>query len=307
MITAISGGTGSVKLLRGLYRLIEDVVVIVNVGDNMWFEGLYICPDIDTVMYALAGILDEKRGWGIHNDTFHFMEQIAKYGYDTWFNIGDKDLATHVVRTSMLKSGIPLSTVTERLRSKLGVKWRILPASDHHIETRILTRGGEDLHLQEFWVKRKAIDEVKGVIYRGIENAKPAHGVVESIINSTGIIICPANPITSIGPTLAILPIKEALKKTNAKVVGISPILGSAPFSGPAGKLMDGLDLKVSPLTVAKLYSEFLDVFFIDKIDTNLKDEIERLGIKPLVTDIMMKSVEDEKRLASEVLECLKG
>ncbi|MEM2210963.1 MAG: 2-phospho-L-lactate transferase [Nitrososphaerales archaeon] len=306
MITALSGGTGSVKLLRGLYKLgINDVTVIANVGDNIWFEGLYICPDIDTVMYALAGLLDEKKGWGIRNDTFHFLEQIAKYGCETWFNIGDKDLATHVVRTAMLKSGLPLSIITEKLRLKLGIRWRILPASDYHIETRILTQSGEDLHLQEFWVKRKAIDEVKDVIYRGANNAKPAQGVVESIMNSKGLIICPANPVTSISPILAIPTIKEALKMTSAKVVCVSPISGSAPFSGPAGKLMSGLGLKVSSITVAKLYSEFLDVFFIDKVDANLKDEIERLGIKPFITDIVMRNEEDEEKLALEILKCL--
>ena len=297
MITVLSGGTGSVKLVRGLARTSkEDIAIIVNVGDNVWMHGLYVCPDVDTILYGLAGILDEERGWGIKGDSFHFLEQMKLLGEDVWFKLGDKDLATHILRTRLIKEGLSLSEATDIIRIKLGVRQKVLPATNEPVETYVITEVGK-LHFQEFWVKRGGRDRVLGVEYKGAEYAKPAPEVLDSIARARRIIICPANPITSIGPILAIPSVKEELTRAK-EVVAVSPIIGSEAISGPAGRLMKGLGIDVSSVGVANLYSEFLDVMVIDEEDVKLKERIEELGIKVFTTRILMRGREDEERLA---------
>jgi LPPG:FO 2-phospho-L-lactate transferase len=304
MITVLAGGTGSAKFVRGLSKIVptDEITIISNVGDNVELLGLYICPDIDTIMYLFAGLLDQRRGWGVANDTFKALNMLREYGFETWFKLGDKDLATHIQRTFLLKQGKTLSEVTEVLCRSLGVRAKIIPSSNSKIETKILTRKGK-IHFQEFWVKRKAKDRVLAVIYEGIEQAEPSPGVIESILEADKIFFSPANPVTSIGPIINVPGVKNALIETKATVVAITPIIGKAPVSGPAGKLMKGLGYDVSPLGVAQIYSDLIDVFVLDTVDARLKSKIEQLGIKCIATSTLMANLVDEKRLAREILE----
>ncbi len=302
-LTILAGGTGSAKLIRGLASVYpqEKLTIIANVGDNYRLYGLYLCPDIDTAMYTLAGILDRHKGWGVKGDSFNTLKMLGKYGGETWFRLGDRDLATHLYRTWLLSQGYSLSQATAKLAEALGVKARIIPATDDPLETYITTAEAGTIHLQEFWVKRGGKDKVLAVEYRGVEKARPAPGVIQAIEKAEAVILPPANPITSIGPTLAIPGIKEALKKAE-KVLAVSPLRGGKPFSGPAAKLMQGLNLEASTLTIAKLYREFLNIIVVDEADRNLKPEIERLGIRCHVARTLMDSLKAESRLALTLL-----
>jgi len=304
MITALAGGVGAARFLTGLVKLVDekDVSVIVNTGDDMDMFGLHISPDIDIVAYTLAGIVDEEKGWGIKEDTFQCLEMIKKLGLETWFNLGDKDFATHIFRTNLLKKGFTLSQVTGQICRALGVKVTILPMTDDKFETWIKIEEGL-VHFEEYFVKRQAKDKVLGVKFVGASQAKPSVKVIDSIVNAERVIICPSNPVVSIGTILSVNGVRDALKKTNAKVVGVSPIVAGAPIKGPADKLLRGLGFEVSAFSVAKLYSDFLDTFVIDVRDAGEKILIEQLGIKVKVTDTVMKNLEDKVRLAKTVLE----
>jgi len=304
MITALAGGVGAARFLTGLTELVkeEDLSVIVNTGDDIEMFGLHISPDIDIVQYTLAGIVDNEKGWGIKDDTFHCLETLRKMGLETWFSIGDRDFATHIIRTNLLKKGFTLSKVTEEIGRCLGVKAYIMPMTDDKFETWIKVAEGL-IHFEEYFVKRQAKDNVLGVEFVGSSQAKPAPKTVDSILNAKMVIICPSNPIVSIGSILSIDGIKDALRKTNAKIVGVSPIVDGAPIKGPADKLMRSLGLEVSAFSVAKLYEDFLDTFVIDARDIDEKSKVEQLGIEVKVTDTVMKSLEDKIRLAKAVLE----
>ncbi|MEM2321226.1 MAG: 2-phospho-L-lactate transferase [Candidatus Bathyarchaeia archaeon] len=304
MITALAGGVGAAKFLSGLVKVIpeEELTIIVNTGDDIELYGLHISPDLDIVTYTLAGIVDEERGWGIRNDTFNCLEMLRRYGYETWFNLGDRDLATHIHRTLLLKRGLKLSQVTREICKSLGVKTNIIPMTDDKFETWIETDAGL-MHFQEYLVKKGARDRVLGVKYLGAEEAKPAEGVIEAILNSRLVIICPSNPIVSIGTILSIRGVREALRDSRAPKIAISPIVGGMPIKGPADKLMRGLGLEVSAYSVAYLYRDFLDNFVLDNIDKEEKDKIESLGIKVILTNTIMKTPEDRVKLAKLVLE----
>ena len=263
MITALAGGVGAARFLQGLVKAVAEdkVTVIVNTGDDIKLHGLHISPDIDIVTYTLAGIVDKEKGWGIRSDTFRCLEMLRKYGHEGWFNLGDMDLATHINRTYLLGRGLKLSEITEMHRSALGLKVRILPMSDDRFETHIVTDKGK-MHFQEYLVKRGAADAVLGVSFEGVEDARPAPGVIDSIMNSSAVVVCPSNPIVSIGTILAVRVVRDALRETEAKIAAISPIVGGAPIKGPADKLMQGLGLEVSASSVAELYRDFLDEDF---------------------------------------------
>lgn len=305
-VTTLAGGTGAAKFLRGLTAVVppEHVTVIGNTGDDTRIWGLHISPDLDTVTYALSGLLDEEKGWGIRDDTLRCLAAMAALGRETWFNLGDRDLATHLFRTERLGAGRSLTEVTEAIRRALGVRSRILPASDSPVATRILTPGGW-LGFQEFFVKEKARVEVLDVAYGGAEMASPAPGVLEAIRTATAVVICPSNPITSIGPILAVPGIAEALASTPARVLAISPIVGGAPVSGPAGKLMVAKGLPVSALGVARLYRPWLDVLVLDRRDEGLAPDIAALGIAPLVTGTIMTDRRAEAALARAALDAV--
>jgi len=306
LITALAGGVGAARFLQGLIRVIseENLTVIVNTGDDIELFGLHVSPDIDIVIYTLAGIVDEEKGWGIKGDTFHCLDMLQKYGHETWFRLGDRDLAAHIQRTTLLKCGLKLSEITAKMSHALGLKVRILPMTDEKFGTFIVTDRGR-MHFQEYLVKRGAQDRVAGVEFEGVGEARPAPDVLESILSSEAVIVCPSNPIVSIGTVLSIPGVKEALMKTKARVAAISPIVGGRPIKGPADKLMSGLGLEVSAYAVAAYYRDFLDVYVIDDVDRGEKSRIEALGLKVGVTDTVMSSMENKIRLAEAVLTLL--
>jgi len=304
MITALAGGVGAARFLTGLVKLVsaKDLSIIVNTGDDIELFGLHISPDIDIITYTLAGIVDEEKGWGIRGDTFHCLEALRRYNRGAWFALGDKDLATHMFRTSLLKKGARLSEVTAEISHALGLTMTILPMTDDKFETRIVTEVGS-VHFQEYLVERGARDEVMGVEFLGATTAKPAVGVIESIMEAELVIICPSNPVVSIGTILAIKEVRDTLRLTDAKKVAVSPIIAGAPIKGPADKLLRGLGLEVSAYSVAKLYADFIDTFVIDTADAAEKNRIEKLGIEVKVTNTIMRSLEDKIQLAKAVLE----
>jgi LPPG:FO 2-phospho-L-lactate transferase len=304
LITALAGGVGAARFLTGLVQLVraEDLSVVVNTGDDIELFGLQISPDVDIVAYTLAGIVDEEKGWGIRGDTFHCLEALKKHSPDTWFNVGDKDFATHIYRTYRLKQGATLSQVADEVCSALGLKVKILPMTNDRFETRIKIRDGT-VHFEEYFVKRQARDEVLGVEFVGAETAKPSPKVLEAILDAEVVVVCPSNPIVSVGTILSVDGIRDALMRTNARVVAVSPIVAGAPVKGPADKLMHGLGLEVSAYGVAELYSDFLDTMVIDVKDAGEKGRIERLGVEVKVANTVMKSLADKVTLARVVLE----
>ena len=301
LITVLAGGTGSIKLIRGLASQTRDLTVISNVGDNIWLYGLYICPDIDTVIYGLADILDEQQGWGIKSDSFGFLEQLRILGEQSWFKLGDRDLATHVIRTNMLKGGKNLSEITEWMRIRYGISSKIIPATNSPIETKILTDKGE-MNIQQFWVKHRGEPKVRGVTYKGSNKARINPEIIPTIKESEMIVVAPANPITSIAPILSIKALKKNLLQERKKIVAISPLIGDKAVSGPAVKYMKAMKLQISPVGIAEYYSDFVGKFIISPADYNISSRIQNLGLKVYLTDILMKNRNDEVRLASYLM-----
>jgi LPPG:FO 2-phospho-L-lactate transferase len=277
------------------------LTIIANTGDDCVFHGLNISPDIDTIIYTFAGLVDPTKGWGIQGDTFSVLNQLRCLGEDAWFQLGDKDLATHITRTRLLREGAKLSKVTDRIRRSLGVKATILPMSDDRVETRVDTLGGE-ISFQEFFVKEGSALEVIGVRFDGAESSEPAPGVIEAIEHANAIIVCPSNPITSIGPILAVPRVRAMLKEVKAPVVGVSPIIGQVAISGPAHKLMVACGKEASVVGVAECYSDFLDTLLIAHEDRGWMRQIERLHVEVVLGDIRMTSLVEKRRLAREVL-----
>ena len=303
-ITALAGGTGAAKLLRGLARLIDprDLTVVVNTGDDAEIWGLHVSPDLDTVCYALGGVIDERQGWGLTGETFNALEQIARFGEPAWFNLGDRDLATHLHRTRLLREGHSLSQVTHGVASALGVSARILPMSDQPVRTRILGPDGW-LAFQEYFVREKAQVDVRAVSYAGAARARPAPGVVDAIVTADAVLVCPSNPITSVGPILAVPGIVEALRGTEATVLAVSPIVGGDAVSGPAGRLMACAGLPVSAAGVARAYADWLDVLIFDERDRALAPAIARAGIRAVDAPTIMSGRDAEVELARRILD----
>nr|ABZ06876.1 putative uncharacterized protein family UPF0052 [uncultured marine crenarchaeote HF4000_ANIW93E5] len=301
MITILAGGSGSVKLVRGFASHRTDINVITNVGDNYWLYGMYICPDIDTITYGLADLLDHDKGWGIKKDTFGFLRQMEIFGEETWFRIGDRDTATHLTRTNMLKNGKSLSDITKWMCEKFAIEIKLIPVTDNAIETRIITNKGE-MHLQEFWVKHRGLDSVEGIEYKGADKARPNPDAVNAIHDSSLVIIAPGNPLTSIGPILAIKGIRKELAKKKNKVVAISPIIGNSAISGPTGKYMEAAGMEVSALGIAKMYAHVCTNLVIDTKDRMQAKEIEALNINVHQTKIRMTNKQSEDVLAASIL-----
>ena len=303
MIVVFSGGTGGAKLIEGLAAEIDsaEITIICNTGDDSTFHGLYVSPDIDTVTYTLAGLTDTDKGWGIKHDTFNALDQLGRLGDDTWFRLGDKDLATHITRTRLLGEGFRLSQATDRIRRALGIKATILPMADERVETRVQTPQGE-ISFQEFFVKERWSSEVTAIRFARVESSRPAPGVLEAIERAAAIIVGPSNPITSIGPILAVPGIRSALTANSAPKVGVSPIIGASAISGPAHKLMEAYGLEASALGVAQCYEDFLDTLLIAAEDKNMMEPIAKLQVHAVATDILMTSSDDKRRLARQVL-----
>ena len=301
MITILAGGSGSVKLVRGFASQRTDVNVVTNVGDNYWLYGMYICPDLDTITYGLADILDQDKGWGIKKDSFGFLRQMEIFGEETWFRIGDRDTATHLTRTNMLKNGKSLSDITKWFSEKFAIEIKIIPVTDNSIETRIITNKGAE-HLQEFWVKHRGLDSIDGIEYQGADKARPNPEAVNAIHDSSLIVIAPGNPLTSIGPMLAIKGIRKELIKKKQKVVAVSPIIGNSAVSGPAGKYMEAAGIEVSAYGIAQMYADVCSNLIIDTKDRMLTKKIETLNLNVHETKINMKNKQSEDALASFIL-----
>jgi LPPG:FO 2-phospho-L-lactate transferase len=304
MITALAGGVGAARFLTGLTQLIkpEDLTVIVNTGDDIDLFGLHISPDIDIVTYTLAGIVNDEKGWGIKGDTFDCLNMLKSFGEADWFNLGDRDFAVSILRTNLLKNGFTLSQISAKVSHALGLKLRILPMTDDRVATYVQISEGF-IHFEEYMVKRVAKDPVLGVKFVGVEAAKPAKGVIDAIMRSERVIICPSNPVVSIGTILSVPGVREALQKTGAKKVAVSPIVAGAPIKGPADKLLNALGVEVSAFGVAKLYADFLDGFILDSVDVAEKSKIEALGVKVVVGNTLMKDLASKTALAKMTLD----
>jgi len=303
-IVALAGGTGAAKFLRGLCRVTDPAALTIlgNTGDDLEMWGLSISPDLDTVMYTLAGVVDQGKGWGVLGDTFHCREAMQRLGADSYFGLGDRDLATHLVRTEQLRAGLSLTEVTEGLCRRFGLKSRLLPMSNEAVRTRVATPSGW-LSFQEFFVREKCAPAIVDVAYDGAERARPAAGVLEAIAEARCVIVCPSNPISSVGPILAVPGIRQALSATAARVVAVSPIVGTAPVSGPAGKMMAARGFEVSVGGVAAVYADFLDRLVVDTRDAEVAQLLGARGLEVVATDTIMSGPDQETALARAVLE----
>ena len=303
-VCALAGGVGGAKLAAGLQDVLStgDLSVVVNTADDFDLWGLHICPDLDTVMYTLAGISNPETGWGIENESFATLNMLERYGEEIWFKLGDNDLATHILRTSRLRSGETLTRITAGLSGALGVESAVLPMSDDPVSTILETPEGW-LEFQEYFVRRGQRDEVLGLRLRGIEEARPTEGVLAAIGGADAIVFCPSNPVVSVGPILALPGMREALVSSSSPKVAVSPIVGGRALKGPADRMLASLGHEVSATGVARMYEDLLDGMVVDRIDENERAGIEALEMRVLVTESVMRDAEDRARLASEMLE----
>jgi LPPG:FO 2-phospho-L-lactate transferase len=306
MIAALAGGVGAARFLDGLVRVIppKEVFVIGNTGDDAEIHGLHISPDLDTVVYTLAGLANPVHGWGLRGDTFHNLAALGTLGAETWFQLGDRDLATHIFRTERLRAGAKLSDVTREISAALGVTSTIVPMSDDPVRTMVDTAAGL-LEFQNYFVRRRARDAVREVRFRGSEKAKPAAGVLDAIEQADAVVFCPSNPIISIGPILAVPGIRKALEHRRGPTVAISPIIGGRALKGPAAKMMRSLKMSASALGVARFYRGLVNVFVLDKEDETQAAKVESLGMRAIVTDTIMSGLSKKKALARAVMKAL--
>jgi LPPG:FO 2-phospho-L-lactate transferase len=302
-MTALAGGVGASKLLLGLHDVMEarDLTVIVNTGDDITLHGLKISPDLDIVTYTLAGIVDQAKGWGYRDETFHTLKRLIVFGRINWFNLGDRDLATHIHRSAMLAEGKSLSEVADAIRLALGVKTRILPMCDEAVPTMMDTAEGE-LHFQEYLVKRRAEPVLRAIRFNGADKARPARGVLEAVRDADRIVICPSNPLISIGPILAVPGIREALRARKENVLAVCPIVGGKSLKGPSDKMLAELGYEPSALGVAKLYAEFTGTFVIDPADKAQAGGIRKLGMNVEVIPTVMGTRTQKRKLARSLL-----
>jgi LPPG:FO 2-phospho-L-lactate transferase len=299
LIVTLAGGVGAARFLEGLIRVVPQnrITIIGNVGDDKEFYGLHVSPDLDIVAYTLAGLVDPEKGWGLRGDTFYCQKMLRSYGYEPWFNLGDRDLATHLYRTEELTRGRKLSTVTASIVMDLGLQVSLLPSTDDLLQTHVIS-GSRRMHFQEYMVRLQTKPRVNRVFFKGADSAKPAPKVIQSIRDAEGIIICPSNPIVSIGAVLAVRGIRSALRRATARIVGISPIVGGKTIKGPADKMMKSLGVEPTALGVARYYRDFLDTLIIDRVDKKLAPQISALGVKAVVTQTLMRTMSDKIRLA---------
>lgn len=302
----LSGGTGSPKLIDGLRKCIpdKDITVIVNTGEDIWSSEVFVTPDIDTVLYLFADILDKDKWWSIKGDTYETYRQMKKLGRNEILMLGDRDRAVNLVRTNLMKNGLTLTEATREISKRFGISANIIPMSDEPVTSRIQTPGGK-IHFQEFWITHKGNPEVLSLEYENISRAKLSQAAIAALEKEGRVLIGPSNPMTSIGPIIALPEIKDILKRK--KVIAVSPIIGNAPVSGPAGKLMAAKGIEVSSKGVAELYRDFIDIFVYDIRDDVLNpNEIEAMGIKAVALDTMMIDEEKRKNLAKEILKLFK-
>jgi len=304
VITVLTGGTGGAKFVDGLRQIVapEELTVIVNTGDDLLWWGLYVSPDLDSITYMLAGKLSQERGWGVKGDTFYCLQAMGQLGQPIWFHTGDRDVATHILRSKLMADGKTLSEVTAEMAGRLGIKARILPMSNSRVETRVGTPVGE-LSFQEYFVERWYQDPVESIRYAGASDAEPAPGVIDAIRGAEAVILAPSNPVSSIAPIMAVPGIREALRETRARIAAVSPIVAGAAVSGPAGILMQAQGFPVSIAGVAKFYHDFLDLLVVDSKDRKMAGELEKLGTRVHATQTLMRTQEDRIALARAVLQ----
>ena len=308
-VVALAGGVGGSRFARGLRAAAPDaeLTVIVNTGDDVTLHGLRISPDVDTVLYALAGLVDEKRGWGARGDTFRCMDALERLGGETWFRLGDLDLAMHLRRTELLSAGWPASRVTAELATCLGIDGvRVLPMTDQPVETWVQLRERREwVHFQEYFVHRRTDVAIAGIDLRGGSEAKPAPGVLDALGSADLIVLCPSNPFVSIGPILSIAGVRdqvEAARKRGVSVAAVSPLIGGATIKGPAARMLVELGYAPTAAGVLAVYGGLVDVYLMDPVDADLSDEVERLGARPVIADALMRGRRGEARLARVVL-----
>jgi len=304
MIVVLTGGTGGAKLVQGLQQVVkpENLTIIVNTGDDIDWWGLHVSPDIDSILYGLAGLLSTERGWGVDNESFRCLERMKQLGQPSWFSLGDLDLATHLTRTAMLKSGKSLSKATAELAAKLGIRARVLPMSDDRVSTMLDTAKG-GLAFQEYFVRERHQVEVHQVRFVGAHRAHPAPGVLASIAAAEAIIFAPSNPVTSIGPILSVPGMRDALRQTKARIVAVSPIVGGAAVFGPAGALMKMMGWPSTIAGVAKAYGDFLDVLIADRADEAAAAAISTASLRVRCANTIMDSWAAKRELAQFTLE----
>jgi len=308
VLATLAGGVGAARFLSGLVRAVPpaEVVAIVNTGDDDEFHGLYVCPDLDSVTYTLAGASNVAQGWGLEGETFATLGALSRYDVPTWFRLGDKDIATHLYRTERLRAGATLSQVTDEIVAAWGLGVRLIPMTDDRVRTRItVTRPDTrtvELAMQEWFVGERAESPVVSVRFDGAERAHPAPGVLEALRTADTIVICPSNPVISIGPILSVPGVREALMARRSRVIAISPIVAGAPVKGPADRLMAPLGIEVSCVGVARAYAPICGALVIDAVDADRAGEVEAAGVRAIVTDTMMRSPEIATELARRTL-----
>ena len=309
MVVVLAGGVGAARFLRGLTQVVdpEDVIVVVNVGDDIELHGLRICPDLDSITYWLTGLVHPEQQWGRADERFTVRDELERLGHDQWFTLGDRDLALHLHRTAMLRAGVPLSEVTADVTRRHGLALRLVPVSDDRIETRIHTTDGRDLHFQRWWVGERAAPDVARVEFRGAETALPAPGVVEAILDADVVIIAPSNPVVSVAPITAVPAVAAALATTPARVVGVSPVIGGRVVRGMAHRLLPAVGADVDAASVARWYGArrdggLLDAWVLDTADAEALATVQELEIAATVTDTLLDDVAVAGRLAATVL-----
>ncbi len=304
-MVALAGGVGAARFLRGLVEVVpaRSVTAIVNTGDDRVFYGVHVSPDLDIVTYTLADRVDATRGYGLAGDSFGAVDALGRLGHETWFRLGDRDLATCLHRTLRLREGAGLAAVSDEIRRAFGVAARILPMSEDPCPTFVELRGGRRVHFEEYLVRDGAPDEVEDVDLSAAAAARPGPGVLEAIRSAGAILVCPSNPVVSIGPIAALPGLREALAAAAAPVVGVSPIVGNAPVKGPADRLLRGIGSEVSARGVAALYREWMDGFVLDQRDAGQARDVEALGLRARVVDTLMRDVAAAARLAQAALD----
>ncbi|NJN96013.1 MAG: 2-phospho-L-lactate transferase [Anaerolineales bacterium] len=302
-VVALAGGVGGAKLAFGLYQIVppENLTIIVNTGDDFEHLGLHISPDLDTVMYTLAGVANPATGWGVKDESWNMMAALARYGQPTWFQLGDRDLATHLLRTKWLREKYPYNWVTRELCQRLGVRCTVLPMSEALVRTMVMTEQGE-LAFQEYFVQQQCRPVVKSIRFAGAEEAQPSREVAGALRNADVIIFCPSNPLLSLDPILALPNMRRIVAASRVPKIGVSPIVGGAALKGPAAKLMAELGQDVSPVGVARHLQDVLTGFVLDQVDQAYQEAVTALGLRALVTGTVMLNDEDRVRLAREVL-----
>ncbi|HEX2850732.1 MAG TPA: 2-phospho-L-lactate transferase [Acidimicrobiales bacterium] len=307
MLTALAGGVGAARMLQGLVAVTDpaDLTAIVNTGDDIVLHGLHISPDLDTITYTLAGEVSRERGWGLEGETWQAMEMLARYGGDDWFRLGDRDLGTHLYRTQRYAQGAALSEITREITAAWGLGLRLLPMTDDRVETRVEVEGEGEIGFQEYFVGRQHSVRATAVRFAGAGEATPAPGVLDALESGDAVVICPSNPIVSIGPILAVPGVADAVRARREACVAVSPIIAGAALKGPADRLLTELGHESSVVGVARLYAPYATALVIDEADRDLAGAVQEAGMRPVVAPTIMRGPDEAAALARVVVEAV--